>query len=1028
MVHWSFLLCLGLLHHNVQGEKAFVCPAESGTFPHPDVDTHFFRCVGGEPVLNTCPIGVFVPSQGLCLQITQTSETTAEATRRTVVVDYSPSSTDDDDDDDDVSVPLSAHKTSQPSSTDQEKPAGTDSPELSVSNSDPKHAASQNLSSVSTKGPSSSATRRSVTQDLEPAKSQKTFTERNYENETETSNAKPRISSTVPLKTYGDQTGGVSKSGQTAETDHADNHIKNEKQTAHHQIETSPLYKSSDGPLGKETVGEEDGDTLSPQTASKEDVPLRYSKEPSPDLSKQTPFEEQDSLVRYSKASFHTPRQTASEDLFVCPQESGFFGHPTNCTRFYWCLDKKATPMVCAHGTAFDPDARACSGLSLGTDGCHSHGGPASSAPPLSSRSDVISVSQFVPFFADSLSAVDEVISGSGYRRSGRNRRQADAEDNDNDRQIEHEESQWGQKEEDQPFGDHHDARPEELGSRDLPRFFCPGDGFYADPHDCSVFYHCFNGSPFRHQCQPGTAFDKDKLVCSWPVGRNGCGGMLGVPFTALQQHRPEPGTGNLPSDNFRCPDEMSGFYPHPEDCTVFFRCIEGTPYRQQCGSGTAFNRERNVCSWPLDLDTGCGAVLQGPSPDGSGLLDSEEKDPSYRMDDGRNQQSTKRTALAKDIYDQKGTEQIVLENNVRSQQGTKQEVLENEVQAQLSTKRPIPAKNTQDNPRTEQENPADNDTTLQKEGEDDGDTSPSRPYQEEMHYADQSMLTKNLASAAPHEPLPKTTRGSFLIKLHSKDSPKTTGHKNFPGTDQYSVKDLGTNPDQLQEDKYRARLKNSPNSASQYSDLATEANGTLQNDSRVTSSTALDKDTSTTLSTLHITAETKLNDQGMVGKKKKSSIRTISWPWEKVEKKKHRQNSKTPTQRIAGKNKLIKQTATAMATPSSTPIMERTMTIPSKRPSASMDTVVSRPEGMTADSTGQSEHVRAETYRVVALGTDFHCPSRAGHFRDPLNCAVYYHCLGGVAYRRDCPNGKLYDVRRRMCRPALQVLADGFV
>ena len=32
------------------------------------------------------------------------------------------------------------------------------------------------------------------------------------------------------------------------------------------------------------------------------------------------------------------------------------------------------------------------------------------------------------------------------------------------------------------------------------------------------------------------------------------------------------------------------------------------------------------------------------------------------------------------------------------------------------------------------------------------------------------------------------------------------------------------------------------------------------------------------------------------------------------------------------------------------------------------------------------------------------------------MNCAVYYHCAEGVAFRKDCPNGKLYDINQHKC------------
>nr|KAG5686093.1 hypothetical protein BaRGS_021345 [Batillaria attramentaria] len=48
--------------------------------------------------------------------------------------------------------------------------------------------------------------------------------------------------------------------------------------------------------------------------------------------------------------------------------------------------------------------------------------------------------------------------------------------------------------------------------------FRCPkAHGLFRDTEDCRIFYHCFAGRHFRHECQYGTVFSTDSNLCTWP-------------------------------------------------------------------------------------------------------------------------------------------------------------------------------------------------------------------------------------------------------------------------------------------------------------------------------------------------------------------------------------------------------------------------------------------------------------------------------------------------------------------------------
>ncbi|MBC9911129.1 carbohydrate-binding module family 14 protein [Chitinophaga varians] len=46
--------------------------------------------------------------------------------------------------------------------------------------------------------------------------------------------------------------------------------------------------------------------------------------------------------------------------------------------------------------------------------------------------------------------------------------------------------------------------------------------------------------------------------------------------------------------------------YPHPSDCTKFYRCSNGMLYELECPPGLHFNPAMQVCDWPQDA--GCEA------------------------------------------------------------------------------------------------------------------------------------------------------------------------------------------------------------------------------------------------------------------------------------------------------------------------------------------------------------------------------------------------------------------------------------
>jgi len=56
---------------------------------------------------------------------------------------------------------------------------------------------------------------------------------------------------------------------------------------------------------------------------------------------------------------------------------------------------------------------------------------------------------------------------------------------------------------------------------------------------------------------------------------------------------------GETASVRPECPPDASGLLPHPFDCSKFLNCHNGRTFIQDCGPGTHFNPELQVCDWP---------------------------------------------------------------------------------------------------------------------------------------------------------------------------------------------------------------------------------------------------------------------------------------------------------------------------------------------------------------------------------------------------------------------------------------------
>jgi len=129
--------------------------------------------------------------------------------------------------------------------------------------------------------------------------------------------------------------------------------------------------------------------------------------------------------------------------------------------------------------------------------------------------------------------------------------------------------------------------------------FECPGDGLFADPDNCQMFYDCANGRPFHEACPSGTLFDDRLLICNFEDQVN-CG------------DRPMPGSTRPPS--------TSSTSAPVTDTTMHTTTIkeETTVATTEAGSTMTATATEPVTTTSQVVTTSSeSSTTHGPGPDG---------------------------------------------------------------------------------------------------------------------------------------------------------------------------------------------------------------------------------------------------------------------------------------------------------------------------------------------------------------------------------------------------------------------------
>lgn len=118
-------------------------------------------------------------------------------------------------------------------------------------------------------------------------------------------------------------------------------------------------------------------------------------------------------------------------------------------------------------------------------------------------------------------------------------------------------------------------------------------------PHEnCNQFYKCYEGKPIPLFCQLNLFYNPLKEYCDWPHNVN-CGTRV-VPVNTKTNYEEEAYDSNLP-----CSGITNGnILPH-ENCSQFYKCVNGQTYPMDCPPGLYFNAILKYCDWPVNVDCG---------------------------------------------------------------------------------------------------------------------------------------------------------------------------------------------------------------------------------------------------------------------------------------------------------------------------------------------------------------------------------------------------------------------------------------
>ncbi|GBP42083.1 hypothetical protein EVAR_29438_1 [Eumeta japonica] len=129
--------------------------------------------------------------------------------------------------------------------------------------------------------------------------------------------------------------------------------------------------------------------------------------------------------------------------------------------------------------------------------------------------------------------------------------------------------------------------------------------------------FECFNLNDLNH-CTDSMINRVNKLLCGSLAAHSERSRQRSGPIRSV------PVAADIKRDaDFDCPEEF-GYYPHPEDCTLYYVCVFGGALLESCTGGLMYSHELQTCDWPRNV----GCDVTGASAVGGDVERYNEREP----------------------------------------------------------------------------------------------------------------------------------------------------------------------------------------------------------------------------------------------------------------------------------------------------------------------------------------------------------------------------------------------------------------
>ena len=143
-----------------------------------------------------------------------------------------------------------------------------------------------------------------------------------------------------------------------------------------------------------------------------------------------------------------------------------------------------------------------------------------------------------------------------------------------------------------------------------------PNASNIADNSSCNHFVSCTNTRSVRYRCPENLFYDPEINACNWPDKVDCVDGVRPTPVsttshvalnTTLPFTSPTLSTNTATAPQIPlniCNDiELGRNVIDPDFCTHFYKCTNVGPVRKVCPPTLHFNRESQVCDYPVNVD-----------------------------------------------------------------------------------------------------------------------------------------------------------------------------------------------------------------------------------------------------------------------------------------------------------------------------------------------------------------------------------------------------------------------------------------